>query len=275
MSHYNVNAGVPKTLVQHLIRWVADSGEVDADTAAVLREVLEQEITPELVPTLEGAKAQATEDSVGPYALQDFTLFQVLRRGYRPSKVAFLARHAWHDAGAGDWPRGCRRRAGRRTTSGRCGTGWRSSCAASSPASSSARRCPTGPRCPRRDDVAARRLADAVGREARGVARRPRPGARALAGVLSRRGRPPSDLGRPAADGIVVTRVRSAGRLSVSAGPRSGRSTLAPLAGHPTLVDRSAGPPWCGKCRGEHPAPAPPGQHHEHDTPDHGGRHGA
>ncbi|GAA1888105.1 NAD(+) synthase [Lapillicoccus jejuensis] len=106
MSHYNVNAGVPKTLVQHLIRWVADSGEVDADTAAVLREVLEQEITPELVPTVEGARAQATEDSVGPYALQDFTLFQVLRRGYRPSKVAFLAHHAWHDAAAGDWPPG-------------------------------------------------------------------------------------------------------------------------------------------------------------------------
>ena len=65
-----------------------------------------QEITPELIPTVEGEKPQATEDSVGPYALQDFTLFHVLRRGYRPSKIAFLAWHAWRDADAGEWPPG-------------------------------------------------------------------------------------------------------------------------------------------------------------------------
>jgi NAD+ synthase (glutamine-hydrolysing) len=106
MSHYNVNAGVPKTLVQHLIRWVIDSGRFDADTNAVLREILEQEITPELIPAVEGQKAQATEDTVGPYALQDFTLYHVLRRGYRPAKIAFLAWHAWHDPASGEWPPG-------------------------------------------------------------------------------------------------------------------------------------------------------------------------
>jgi NAD+ synthase (glutamine-hydrolysing) len=93
MSHYNVNAGVPKTLVQHLIRWVKGNGEFDETTNDLLGEILEQKITPELVPGGE----QATEDSVGPYSLQDFTLFQVLRRGYRPRKVAFLAWHAWHE----------------------------------------------------------------------------------------------------------------------------------------------------------------------------------
>jgi NAD+ synthase (glutamine-hydrolysing) len=106
MSHYNVNAGVPKTLVQHLIRWVIDSGQFDEAAGRVLTEVLDQEITPELIPTVEGHKAQATEDMVGPYALQDFTLYHVLRRGYRPSKIAFLAWHAWHDVDAGDWPPG-------------------------------------------------------------------------------------------------------------------------------------------------------------------------
>jgi NAD+ synthase (glutamine-hydrolysing) len=106
MSHYNVNAGVPKTLIQHLIRWVIDSGQLDGEADAVLGEVLDQEITPELVPAAEGERAQSTEDVVGPYALQDFTLYHVLRRGYRPSKIAFLAWHAWHDAEAGEWPPG-------------------------------------------------------------------------------------------------------------------------------------------------------------------------
>jgi NAD+ synthase (glutamine-hydrolysing) len=106
MSHYNVNAGVPKTLVQHLIRWVADTGEFPEDTTAVLREILELEISPELVPSREDDLPQRTEDSVGPYSLQDFTLFHVLRRGYRPRKIAFLAWHAWHDQQAGEWPPG-------------------------------------------------------------------------------------------------------------------------------------------------------------------------
>ncbi len=106
MSHYGVNAGVPKTLIQHLIRWVIDSGQFDDDVNAVLAEVLDQEITPELIPVVEGERAQATEDSTGPYALQDFTLYHVLRRGYRPSKIAFLAWHAWHDTAGGEWPPG-------------------------------------------------------------------------------------------------------------------------------------------------------------------------
>jgi NAD+ synthase (glutamine-hydrolysing) len=104
MSHYNVNAGVPKTLVQHLIRWVAGNGEFDDETNDLLREIVEQEITPELIPAREDHLPQATEDSVGPYSLQDFTLFRVLRFGDRPSKIAFLAWHAWHDEKAGEWP---------------------------------------------------------------------------------------------------------------------------------------------------------------------------
>jgi len=106
MSHYNVNAGVPKTLIQHLIRWVIASGQFEDRTNAALQEIVGAEITPELVPHEEGARPQATEDSVGPYALQDFTLYQVLRWGMRPTKIAFLAWHAWHDAAAGQWPPG-------------------------------------------------------------------------------------------------------------------------------------------------------------------------
>ncbi len=111
MSHYTVNSGVPKTLVQHLIRWVIDSGQFaghdgHSDTNKVLLEILEQEITPELVPTKDGDKPQATEDSVGPYSLQDFTLHAVLRHGMRPSRIAFLAWHAWRDIDAGEWPPG-------------------------------------------------------------------------------------------------------------------------------------------------------------------------
>jgi len=104
MSHYNVNAGVPKTLIQHLIRWVASSNEFDAETNEVLLEIVEQEITPELIPTREDHLPQSTEASVGPYSLQDFTLYHVLRLGYPPSKIAFLAWHAWHDTELGEWP---------------------------------------------------------------------------------------------------------------------------------------------------------------------------
>ncbi len=104
MSHYTVNSGVPKTLVQHLIRWVISSGQFESDTNEVLQEILEQEITPELIPTREDKLPQRTEDSVGPYALQDFTLFHVLRYGMPPSKIAFMAWHAWRDKEAGEWP---------------------------------------------------------------------------------------------------------------------------------------------------------------------------
>ncbi|MCH8611553.1 NAD(+) synthase [Arsenicicoccus dermatophilus] len=106
MSHYGVNTGVPKTLMQHLIRWCTTSGDFTEEVAGTLRSILDTEISPELVPTKEGEKPQSTEASIGPYALQDFTLYHVLRRGYRPSKVAFLAWHAWHDETAGEWPPG-------------------------------------------------------------------------------------------------------------------------------------------------------------------------
>jgi NAD+ synthase (glutamine-hydrolysing) len=106
MSHYTVNAGVPKTLIQHLIRWVISEGFFDDEVNKVLQVIVEQEITPELVPTEEGERPQSTEESIGPYALQDFNLFHVLRYGYRPSKIAFLAERAWSDPVAGEWPPG-------------------------------------------------------------------------------------------------------------------------------------------------------------------------
>ncbi|MFZ5669671.1 MAG: NAD(+) synthase [Pseudomonadota bacterium] len=104
MSHYNPNAGVPKTLIQHLIRFVASSGEVSEAAAAVLQDVLATEISPELVPGDGDGRGQATQDVVGPYALQDFSLFHMTRYGAAPSKIAYLARAAWGDAAAGDWP---------------------------------------------------------------------------------------------------------------------------------------------------------------------------
>ncbi|MCW5735356.1 MAG: NAD(+) synthase [Enhydrobacter sp.] len=103
MSHYNPNGSVSKTLIQHLIRFVAASGDVDANTAAILHDILSTEISPELIPGDNGA-VQATESFVGPYALQDFNLFYLTRLGYRPSKIAFLAWHAWHDGKKGKWP---------------------------------------------------------------------------------------------------------------------------------------------------------------------------
>ena len=106
MSHYGVNAGVPKTLIQHLIRWVIASGQVDERTARVLEAILNTEISPELVPVAEGEKPQSTQDSIGPYALHDFTLYHVLRLGFGPAKIAFLAEHAWRDLDAGAWPPG-------------------------------------------------------------------------------------------------------------------------------------------------------------------------
>ncbi|MFI5511154.1 NAD(+) synthase [Mycobacterium sp. NPDC051804] len=106
MSHYNVNGGVPKTLIQHLIRWVISSAQFDDTVNEVLQSVLDTEITPELVPTGEDEEIQSSEAKVGPYVLQDFSLFSVLRHGFRPSKIAFLAWHAWSDPERGDWPSG-------------------------------------------------------------------------------------------------------------------------------------------------------------------------
>ena len=106
MSHYNVNAGVPKTLIQHLIRWVIQSRQFDEAVAETLDAILNTEISPELIPAEEGRVLQSTEAKVGPYELQDFNLFYTLRHGFLPSKIAFLALRAWEDAGRGHWPPG-------------------------------------------------------------------------------------------------------------------------------------------------------------------------
>jgi NAD+ synthase (glutamine-hydrolysing) len=142
MSHYAVNASVPKTLIQFLIRWVADTDQLDHDAHEVLRSVLDTAISPELIPRGEvsvaatgnpdgedgraGAEVDApvreagrgsqrspqrieapaadSEHVVGPFELADFFLYYILRFGYRPSKVAFLAHHSWHDRDQGSWP---------------------------------------------------------------------------------------------------------------------------------------------------------------------------
>jgi NAD+ synthase (glutamine-hydrolysing) len=107
MSHYNVNCSVSKTLIQHLIRWVVSSAQFDAATNATLEAIVATEISPELVPHAEGDSskpAQKTADKVGPYELQDFNLYFITRHGFRPSKVAFLAWHAWGDKRRGTWP---------------------------------------------------------------------------------------------------------------------------------------------------------------------------
>lgn len=107
MSHYNVNASVPKTLMKYLVRWVADTGQVGEEGSRVLNDILATEISPELVPGGEDEQpAQSTEAAIGPYELQDFNLFHILRHGFAPAKVAFLSWHAWHDRTQGRWPEG-------------------------------------------------------------------------------------------------------------------------------------------------------------------------
>ena len=105
MAHYHVNASVPKTLIQYLVRYVARTGQLGAGAGGVLEDVLDTAISPELVPGHEnGQPAQNTESIVGPYELQDFHLYNVLRFGYSPAKVAFLAWSAWRDRSRGTWP---------------------------------------------------------------------------------------------------------------------------------------------------------------------------
>jgi len=115
MSHYNVNPSVSKTLMQHLIRWTLSREDLDERTEAVIRAILDTEISPELVPgeeedeswRLDSSRpgpAQSTEAAIGPYELHDFTLYYVSRFGFRPSKVAFMALHAWGDRARGVWP---------------------------------------------------------------------------------------------------------------------------------------------------------------------------
>ncbi|WP_428151137.1 NAD(+) synthase [Brevundimonas sp.] len=103
MSHYNVNGGVAKTLIRHLIRWVAGRDDMTGATE-VLHAILDTEISPELVPAGADGKIQSTEGTVGPYALNDFFLFHITRFGMSPSKVAYLCHQAWGDASRGEWP---------------------------------------------------------------------------------------------------------------------------------------------------------------------------
>jgi NAD+ synthase (glutamine-hydrolysing) len=108
MSHYSVNASVPKTLIRFLIRWAIDTDQFGDEANEVLGDIVETAISPELIPASGDAVGdgpdQNSEDTVGPYELQDFFLYYVLRFGYRPSKVAYLAQHAWGDRDLGDWP---------------------------------------------------------------------------------------------------------------------------------------------------------------------------
>jgi NAD+ synthase (glutamine-hydrolysing) len=107
MSHYGLNSSVPKTLIQYLVRWVADTEDVGAEAHDVLMAILATDISPELVPSDQhdgAASIQRSESFVGPYELQDFHLYYVLRFGYRPSKVAYLAHHAWGERDRGRWP---------------------------------------------------------------------------------------------------------------------------------------------------------------------------
>lgn len=109
MAHYSVNSSVPKTLIQHLIRWEVERGEFGAEASETLQSIVDTEISPELVPAAEGPEAdngepaQSTEAVIGPFELQDFHLYYLSRYGYRPSRVAFLAHHAWGDRDRGAW----------------------------------------------------------------------------------------------------------------------------------------------------------------------------
>lgn len=107
MAHYSVNASVPKTLIKYLIAWTIDTGELGAEAGAVLSSILTTEISPELIPAADGdddAPGQSSEATVGPYELQDFHLYFLLRFGYLPSRIAYLAQHAWSDRSRGRWP---------------------------------------------------------------------------------------------------------------------------------------------------------------------------
>jgi NAD+ synthase (glutamine-hydrolysing) len=104
MAHYHVNASVPKTLIQHLVHWVIATRQLTADACDVLSEIVETDISPELVPADEPGRLHRAEETIGPYALQDFNLYYLSRFGYRPSKVAYLALHAWGDKDRGSWP---------------------------------------------------------------------------------------------------------------------------------------------------------------------------
>ena len=185
MSHYSVNASVPKTLIAHLIRWTIRTGQFDKPTSAVLQSIVETEISPELVPGDErGARpAQATEDVVGPFELQDFFLYYISRFGFRPSRVGVPGRARLVEPARGTWPDGCRRPNGTSTIARRSSAIWRSSCNGSSrPASSNGRRCRT------------RRRSGPAGRCRRGATGAPRAMATPTRGSTSSRAKCLTDV---------------------------------------------------------------------------------
>jgi len=107
MSHYNVNASVPKTLIRHLIRWVIGTSQFGRSVSSILQSIVDTEISPELIPAEDpeqNGPAQSTEEKIGPYELQDLHLYYSSRFGFRPSKIAFLAHAAWGDKNKGAWP---------------------------------------------------------------------------------------------------------------------------------------------------------------------------
>ena len=106
MSHYAINASIPKTLIQFMIRWVADSQRFNAETNELLNAILATEFSPELIPgnATDNQPYQKTESVIGPYELQDFHLYYTLRFGYLPTKIAFLAYCSWRDRSLGNWP---------------------------------------------------------------------------------------------------------------------------------------------------------------------------
>jgi len=106
MSHYGINAGVPKTLIRYLIRWTIETAQFDETCSKVLQAVYDTVISPELVPAGEDGAIQDSESVIGPYELNDFFLHHTIRFGQRPSKIAFLAWHAWRAKEEGEWPSG-------------------------------------------------------------------------------------------------------------------------------------------------------------------------
>ena len=144
MAHYHVNASVPKTLIQYLIRWAAKTDQFGPEVSRLLEAIVATQISPELVPPRGGA-GQLAEEEIGPYELQDFNLYYLSRFGFLPSRVAYLAYNAWSDRDRGEWPDLLAAwRSATNTTSPPSANGSKCSCSGSLPrASSSARRCPT------------------------------------------------------------------------------------------------------------------------------------
>ena len=94
MSMYGINSSIPKTLVRHLVKWIAET-QLDESSRNTLMDILDTPVSPELLPASNGEIIQKTEDIVGPYELHDFFLYYLVRFGFTPRKIFFLARHAF------------------------------------------------------------------------------------------------------------------------------------------------------------------------------------